>query len=184
MNTQLHINGGDPRVYIIGLLALVLTFLAFNGCHAQGRGSNQNHLQVGVGALYERGFDLTIAYEHETKYHSAWEYFVSGYIKYDEDPVAGHITKESFWNNYQSWFVGIAYKPCVVRGRNHHGNLRLGVMCGSNTHDIIGGGTVGYQHNYALKGGWQIFWQVKTEFVLRGEDLFRTGVCLGLKAPL
>lgn len=184
MNTQLHLNVGNPRVYMFGLLVIVLSFFAVNCCHAQGRGSNQNYLQVGIGALYERGFDLTLSYEHETKYHNAWEYFVSGYIKYDDDPLAGHITKESFWNNYRSWFLGVAYKPCVVRGRNHHGNFRIGVLCGSDTDHVIGGGTVGYQHSYALKGGWHLFWQVKSELVLRGEDLFRTGAVIGFKAPL
>ena len=41
--------------------------------------TNSDHVSVGVGALYERGLDLTISYEHETKYHNAWEYFANGY---------------------------------------------------------------------------------------------------------
>ena len=49
------------------------------------------------------------------------------YVKYKEDPTVGHITSDSFWHNYNTWDVGIAYKPCVARGRNHHGNLRFGV---------------------------------------------------------
>ena len=31
--------------------------------------TNSNHLMIGVGALYERGLDATIAYEHGSKYH-------------------------------------------------------------------------------------------------------------------
>ena len=35
--------------------------------------TNSNHLMFGVGALYEKGLDATIAYEHGSKYHNAWE---------------------------------------------------------------------------------------------------------------
>ena len=44
--------------------------------------TNSDRISVGVGALYERGLDMTISYEHETKYHNAWEYFANGYIKW------------------------------------------------------------------------------------------------------
>ena len=46
--------------------------------------TNSDRISVGVGALYERGLDMTLSYEHETKYHNAWEYFANGYIKWDE----------------------------------------------------------------------------------------------------
>jgi hypothetical protein len=35
-----------------------------------------------------------------------------------------------------------------------------------------------------LKGGWQLYWQVKTDLMIKGEDLFRTGVAIGVKLPL
>lgn len=41
--------------------------------------SNSNRISLGVGALYERGFDATLSVEHETKNHNAWEYFLNGY---------------------------------------------------------------------------------------------------------
>lgn len=34
--------------------------------------SNSNRLSLGVGALYEKGFDVTLAVEHETQNHNAW----------------------------------------------------------------------------------------------------------------
>ena len=146
--------------------------------------SNVNHLQLSVGALYERGFDVTLGYEHETKYHNSWEYFVNAYLKYEDDPEAGHITKSSFWNSYNTWMFGIAYKPCVVRHRNGHGNFRIGGMLGSNTKKVIGGGTIAYEHSYALRKGWEFFFQIRTDMVLGGRDFFRTGAALGFKAPL
>lgn len=77
--------------------------------------SNSNRISLGVGALYERGFDATISVEHETKNHNAWEYYLNGYVKYAKDNTVGHITKDSFWRNYRTWGLGIAYKPCVYR---------------------------------------------------------------------
>ena len=43
--------------------------------------SHSNRISLGVGALYEKGFDATLAVEHETKNHNAWEYFANGYVK-------------------------------------------------------------------------------------------------------
>lgn len=145
--------------------------------------SNSNRIMFGVGALYERGLDATISVEHETKHHNAWEYFANGYIKYAKDPRVGHITKDSFWKHYRTWSVGAAYKPCVFRGKNNYGNLRFGGSIGSDTHEFLGLVHAGYEHNYALRKGWQIYWQVKTDFCINGKDLFRTGVVLGFKIP-
>lgn len=169
------------RHFLMGVVVFALSSFA-NGTSAQS--SNQNRLMLGCGALYERGFDATVAYEHETKYHHAWEYFATGYLKYRDDPAAGHVTEKSFWDSYNTWHVGIAYKPCVSRGRNHHGNARLGVSGGSDIHRFVGGIHVGYEHSYALRYGWQLFFQVKEDVVIRGEDLFRTGLAVGVKVPL
>lgn len=148
------------------------------------KAQTNSDISVGVGALYERGLDMTISYEHETKYHNAWEYFANGYIKWDECQSCGHVCPDSFWRNYRSYGFGIAYKPCVTRGRNHHGNLRIGASAGSDTKDFLGGAHFGYEHNYTLRGGWKLYWQVKSDIMIKGEDLFRTGVVLGVKLPV
>ena len=146
--------------------------------------TNNNHYQVGLSVLYERGLDATVAYEHSTRYHNAWEYFATYYIKYEKDPLSGHYTTDSFWNSYRSWHVGICYKPCVSRGRNHHGNVRIGASVGSDTDRFLGGIHAGYEHSYALYKGWEIYYQVKVDMLLPDrKDLFRTGVSLGVKIP-
>ena len=150
-------------------------------CSAQ---MNNNHLLLSAGALYERGLDATVSYEHGGRYHNAWEYFGMVYLKYEDDPEAGHITRESFWHSYNTWHVGVAYKPCVIRGRNHHGNVRIGASGGSDRHDFVGGIHVGYEHSYALKGGFELFFRLKEDVIIEGRDLFRTGVSLGVKLPL
>ena len=180
-----HLEFGDYEVRKSHLLFVVtvtlLSLFAVSKVNAQ---TNDNHLVMSVGALYDRGLDATIAYEHGCKYHNAWEYFATGYVQYDDDPDAGHITKKSFWHNYNSWHLGIAYKPCITRGRNHHGNLRIGASGGSDTHDFVGGVHVGYEHTYALKDGWELFFQVKEDAIINSGIDWRTGISLGCKLPL
>lgn len=144
---------------------------------------NQGRITVGVGLLYKNGADLTLAYEHETRYHNAWEYFGNVYLQWDECRSCGHVCPESFWHNYNTWGVGAAYKPCVIRGRNNHGNLRIGGSVGSDRHEVLGGIHAGYEHSYRLRGGWQFYWQVKSDLMINGKDLFRTGVAIGFKIP-
>ena len=184
MNRIYNVFGGQPdcRPLLYGLLVVLSAFVTTSGCRAQ---SNNNHLMLSTGISYERGLDASVAYEHSSKYHNAWEYFAVYHLQYGDDPEAGHITKESFWKSYNSWHIGIAYKPCVNRGRNHHGNLRIGVSGGSDRHDFVGGIHVGYEHTYALKAGWELFFQLKEDVVIpRSGDLFRTGAMFGVKVPL
>ena len=94
------------------------------------------------------------------------------------------LRKDSFWHNYNTWDVGIGYKPCVTRGRNHHGNFRIGAAVGSDLNRFIGIATAGYEHTYNLYNGWSVFWQVKEDVVLHGQDRFRTGGTIGIKIPL
>jgi hypothetical protein len=160
---------------LVAILAMASTAFA---------GEQDKRLSVGVGLLYENGLDATVSYEKENSYHNAWEFFANGYTKWTDCESCGHVCSESFWKNYRTWSVGVAYKPCVVRGRNHYGNLRFGGSLGSDMHNILGGIHAGYEHNYRLKSGWQLYWQVKTDLMIKGDDLFRTGIVLGVKLPL
>ena len=91
------------------ILILACVCLAINANAQQGSG----RLSLGVGALYENGMDVTLAYEHEMNYRHAWEFFANGYVKWAECGSCGHICPESFWRNYRSYGFGVAYKPCV-----------------------------------------------------------------------
>ena len=163
------------------MLMMAIMFATLTTTSAQ---NGSNRISLGAGLLYERGMDLTLSYEHETNYHNAWEYFANVYLKWDDCESCGHICPESFWNNYRSYGFGIAYKPCVVRGRNHYGNVRIGASAGSDTNKFMGGVHVGYEHNYALGKGWQLFWQVKSDIMIKGKDTFRTGAVLGIKCEI
>lgn len=170
--------GGIPVACI--LLALAL-WCAVSPAKADDR---NGRIQVGTGLLYRNGMDLTVAYEYETNYHHAWEFFGNVYLKWEECADCKHVCPESFWNHYNTCGVGAAYKPCVFRSRNQHGNLRIGASLGSDRHRVLGGIHAGYEHNYALRKGWKLFWQVKTDLMIKGEDLFRTGAVVGVKIPV
>lgn len=144
---------------------------------------NSNRLGLGVGALYERGLDVNLSYEREVSNHNIWEVFFNAYLKWDKCGVCGHVCPESFWNNYWTFEVGGAYKYCIYRRKNHFGNVRIGVGMGTDRKQFMGGLHLGYEHNYALRKGWYLYWQAKTELMLKGRDLFRTGVTIGIKIP-
>ena len=162
------------RILMILVAVLTVSATAFAG-------DRDRRVSFGVGLLYENGLDATLSYERENAYHNAWEFFANGYLKWDKCASCGHVCPDSFWKNYRSWSIGAAYKPCVVRGRNHYGSFRFG---GSDTHRVLGGVHAGYEHNYRLRGGWQVYWQVKSDLMIKGKDLFRTGIVLGVKLPV
>lgn len=144
---------------------------------------HRGRIALGAGLLYENSLDLTLSYERETRYHNAWEYFGNVYLKWETCDDCKHICPESFWHSYNTWGLGIAYKPCVIRNRNNYGNFRFGGSLGSDRHKVLGGIHVGYEHSYQLKKGWQLYWLVKSDLMIRGKDLFRTGVVIGFKIP-
>lgn len=165
------------RILMILVAVLTVSATAFAG-------DRDRRVSFGVGLLYENGLDATLSYERENAYHNAWEFFANGYLKWDKCASCGHVCPDSFWKNYRSWSIGAAYKPCVVRGRNHYGSFRFGGSLGSDTHRVLGGVHAGYEHNYRLRGGWQVYWQVKSGLMIKGKDLFRTGIVLGVKLPV
>lgn len=165
------------KILMILVAVLAVSATAFAG-------DRDGRVSFGIGLLYESGLDATLSYERENAYHNAWEFFANGYLKWDKCASCGHVCPDSFWKNYRSWSIGAAYKPCVVRGRNHYGSFRFGGSLGSDTHRVLGGVHAGYEHNYRLRGGWQVYWQVKSDLMIKGKDLFRTGIVLGVKLPV
>ena len=150
--------------------------------YAQG---NTDRIGLGVGVLYQRGMDATLFWEHESRYHNAWEVFVNAYTKWDKCADCGKVCAKSFFSNYNTGTAGVAYKPCVVRKRNQYGSLRLGASAGCDIDKkFLAGIHLGYEHNYALPHGWQFYWQAKVDVMLpKRMDIVRAGVALGFKLP-
>lgn len=183
MSTLNIISGGyNWRAVGIAVLTFIFCVLFFSRSCAQS--SNLWRGMVSAGALFERGLDATVSVEKELKYRNSVEVFFNAYLKWEEDERAGHVTRESFWHSYNTWSVGAAYKPCVYRRRNVHGNARLGVSCGSDLDEFIGIVHVGYEQSFALKGGWELFFNIREDVCICAKDLFRTGVGIGVKVPL
>ena len=63
-------------------------------------------------------------------------------------------------------------------------SLRIGASGGSDTKKFLAGLHFGYEHNYVLRSGWVFFWQVKGDVMIKGADLLRAGVGLGVKLPI
>lgn len=146
--------------------------------------NNSDHIAVGIGAMYKNTLDATISYEHETKYHNSWEYFVNTSLKYTDCEDCGHICNKSFWRNYDTVGGGVCYKPCVSRGRNHHANIRVGASANYASDDsFVTGLHLAYEHSYALRSGVALFWQVKCDGLINGQDKFRAGIGFGIKLP-
>ena len=138
---------------------------------------NTNRIGVGVGAFYRPAASATLFWEHETRYHNAWEFFATGSLKLDD--------LEDLGANYRCWGVGAAWKPCVFRARNRYGSARIGVSLGAAPTDFLAGIHAGWQHSYALRRGWQFYWQAGVDVMLpRRDDLFRVGAGVGIKMPV
>ncbi len=163
------------------MMILAVAAIGFGYANA---GESDSRLGLGVGILYDKGLDAAISYEVERGNHHAWEFFASGYLKWSECASDKHVCPRSFWHGQRTWHLGAAYKPCVNRGKNHYGSLRVGASAGSDLHKFIGAAHLGYEHNYRLKGGWQFFWQAKVDLVIKSGDLFRPGLAMGIKLPL
>lgn len=161
------------------VLCILLLGVSVNSSASDG----DKFFQIGTGLLYERGWDVTVGLEHETQYHNAWEYFGNMYLKWEECASCAHVCPESFWKSYNTWSLGFAYKPALVRKRNSVGRVRLGLSAGSDRQELIGGVHVGYEQNYKMRSGLVLYWQVKSDLMINGRDLFRTGVVLGVKLP-
>lgn len=163
------------KTMILGL-AMACSCLAV---HAQGLRS----VNISAGLLYPNTVDATLSYEIESKYHNAWELFATGAARWKDCPECGHVCADSFWKDHPTWGIGSAYKPCVYRRRNVLGRMRVGASFGSNTDKFLAGIHLGYEHNYALRGGWRLFWQVKGDCMIRKHDLFRVGGAVGVAIP-
>ena len=158
------------RKFLMIAAVLVSTVLA----RAQ---DNSNRIGVGVGAFYRPAASATLFWEHETRYHNAWEFFATGSLKLDD--------LEDLGANYRCWGVGAAWKPCVFRARNRYGSARIGVSLGAAPTDFLAGIHAGWQHSYALRRGWQFYWQAGVDVMLpRRDDLFRVGAGVGIKMPV
>ena len=54
------------KILLSLIAAISLSASAFAQAHS-------DRITFGVGLLYENGLDATLSWEHETKYHNAWD---------------------------------------------------------------------------------------------------------------
>jgi len=143
---------------------------------------NTDRIGIGAGAIFRPAASATLFWEHETAYHNAWEFFAEGRVLFP-----GNLSQVSqLWDSSgKQWGVGAAWKPCLYRARNRYGSARIGVSLGAAPTDFLAGIHAGWQQSYALRGGWQFYWQAGLDLMLpRRDDLFRAGAVVGFKLPV
>ena len=134
-----------------------------------------------AGISYRPAADAVLFWEHETRYHNAWEVFVEGQLLLPESPSPETL----LWDNGRRWGVGAAYKPCVYRARNRYGSARFGVSLGAAPSEFQAALQAGWQQSYALRGGWQFYWQAGASLTLpKWGGLFHAGGAVGIKIPV
>ena len=143
---------------------------------------NSNRIGVGLGGFYRPAASTTLFWEHETRYHNAWEFFVEGRLLF---PVDLSQVSQLWDSSGKQWGVGAAWMPCLFRARNSYGSARIGVSLGAAPADFLAGIHAGWQHSYALRRGWQFYWQAGVDVMLpKRDDLFRVGAGVGIKMPV
>ena len=157
---------------MITIMAVLLAIAAKSSAQ-----DNANRIGIGAGAVFRPAASATLFWEHETAYHNAWEVFATGSLKLDNlDNISA---------NYKTWGVGAAWKPSLYRARNRCGSARIGVSLGAAPVEFLAGIHAGWQQSYALRGGWQFYWQAGLDLMLpRRDDLFRAGAVVGFKLPV
>lgn len=142
--------------------------------------NNADRIGVGIGASYRNACDAVLFWEHENAYHNAWEVFVEGQLQLHELSQLSQL-----WDNGKRWGTGVAWKPCLWRARNRYGSARIGVSLGASPTDFQAGIQAGWQQSYALRGGWQFYWQAGADLMLpKWDGLFSIGGSVGIKMPV
>ena len=123
---------------------------------------NTNRIGAGLGGYYRPAASMTLFWEHETRYHNAWEFYAEGNLLFRN----GLSQVSQLWDSAgKQWGVGAAWKPCVYRARNRYGSARIGVTLGAAPTDFLAGIHAGWQHSYALRKGWQFYWQAGVDLM-------------------
>ena len=140
-----------------------------------------DRIGLGIGASYRYAGDAVLFWEHETRYHNAWEVFAEGQLLLPED--ASRVSR--LWDGGKRWGAGVAYKPCIYRARNRYGSARFGVSLGAAPSAFQAALQAGWQQSYALRGGWQFYWQAGAAVTLpKWGSLFHAGAGIGIKMPV
>lgn len=155
---------------------VILAAMVALGLNAAAQ-NNSDRIGAGIGASYPYACDAVLFWEHENAYHNAWEVFVEGQLQLQE--------MSRLWDNGKRWGAGAAWKPCLWRARNRYGSARVGVSLGASPVDFQASIQAGWQQCYALRGGWQFYWQAGADLMLpKWDGLFRVGGSVGIKMPV
>ena len=163
------------------LVILLLMATCMGGAWA---GDRDRFIGINVGVLHPKVFDITAAYEWETRYHNAWEMYLDVTTQWKTCETCNKVCWDSFWKNRNSFAVGLAYKPQVVRSRNWTVRGRLGADVGTHNRHFGLGIEAGLEAALSLRNRVQLVLQQKNEVTFWGKPTWKNGLLVGIKIPL
>ena len=73
---------------------------------------NTNRIGVGLGGYYRPAASMTLFWEHETRYHNAWEFFAEGRVLFHGDlsqlSQVSHLSLKGQWDSVGQ---GVTLRP-------------------------------------------------------------------------
>lgn len=147
-------------------------------------GERDTYAGIHVGVAYPRIFNATLTYEKERAYHHAVEAYVDYFTQWSTCPTCDKVCRDTFWKQHYGLGVGLAYKPCVSRGKNTFSRFRFGADVGTCTRSFAAGLEVGYEWIYTLENRLQVVLQEKSEVTFWNKPRFKNGVLVGVRIPL
>lgn len=164
-------------------LAVMVMLLTVTAANVQA-GDRDRHLGLSAGVMYPRIFSATLHFDKETRYHNAFEAYADYFCQWDKCPTCNKVCSESFWKNRYGLSFGAAYKPCVNRGRNSFGRVRIGADLGTNTRNFVLGVELGYEYVWTLRNGMQMALIQKNEVNFWAKPVFKNGLQIGVRIPM
>lgn len=171
-----HIN---LRTRLVGTLAVLLMV----ACTVKA-GDRDRYIGLSGGVMYPRIFSATLHVEQETRYHNAYEAYVDYFTQWDKCATCGKVCHDSFFHQRYGLSIGGAYKPCVHRGRNSFGRVRMGADLGTNTRNFVLGFELGYEYVWTLRSGVQLAIIQKNEVNFWAKPTWKNGLQVGVRVPL
>jgi hypothetical protein len=161
-------------IAIIALLCCMMTARA---------GEGDRYVGLHAGVSYPRILNVTLTLEKENAYHHALEAYADYFTQWSTCPSCGKVCREYFWNRHYGLGAGIAYKPCVSRGKNSFTRMRFGIDVGTCTRSFALGVEVGYEWVFVTRSGAQLVLQEKSEVTFWNKPRFKNGLLAGVRIP-
>lgn len=152
------------KKYLLVAVALLGTISIAN---AQD-GFNYLMIKGGIGNKSSKNFSLAL--DFAGKYHSSFEISANYFSKDSED--------------YKNYFLGVNYKPLLVRNKNSMLKMRIGIYGGSDDKDFIFAPNLGLEFGQSLSPKVDLILSNDNNYFFEAKDNWRTNIQLGFRISI